>query len=94
MPIDETMLDAVRVALLTAIKIAAPMLAAGVAIGLLISVVQSITSIQDQTLTFVPKIFVMLGVAVVLLSWIAARLAAFATEMFDLTTMFALLSPL
>jgi flagellar biosynthetic protein FliQ len=87
MPIDETMLDAVRVALMTAIKIAAPMLAAGVAIGLIISIVQSITSIQDQTLTFVPKIFVMLAVAVVLLSWLASRLAAFAAEMFDLTTL-------
>lgn len=84
MEMDESMLDAVRVALLTAIKIAAPMLAAGVAIGLIISVFQSITSIQDQTLTFVPKIFVMLAVAVLLLSWIASRLVAFAAEMFDL----------
>jgi len=85
---DEIMLDAVRLALLTAIKLSAPMLIAGVAIGLIISVIQSITSIQDQTLTFVPKIFVMLAVAAVLLSWLAARLAAFAVEMFDLTSLF------
>lgn len=85
---DEIMLDAVRLALLTAIKLSAPMLVAGVAIGLIISVIQSITSIQDQTLTFVPKIFVMLAVAALLLSWLAARLAAFAVEMFDLTSLF------
>ena len=65
-------------------KIAAPLLASGVAIGLVISVFQSVTSIQDQTLTFVPKIFGMIGVAIVLISWIVARLAEFTTEMFTI----------
>jgi flagellar biosynthesis protein FliQ len=87
--LEDSLVDAVRFALMTAIKIAAPMLAAGVAIGLVISIFQSITSIQDQTLTFVPKIFGMIAVAVLLLSWIAARLAAFAIEMFDLTSIIA-----
>ena len=62
--------------------IAAPLLLSGVAIGLIISVFQSVTSIQDQTLTFVPKIFGMIGVAIILISWIVARLAEFTTEMF------------
>ena len=72
----------VRETLIEAIRIALPILLAGVAIGLLISIIQSVTSIQDQTLTFVPKILVMVGVAVVLLPWIVQRLMEFATELF------------
>lgn len=72
----------VRDTLIEAIRIAMPILMAGVVIGLIISIVQSVTSIQDQTLTFVPKILVMIGVAVVLLPWIVARLMEFATELF------------
>lgn len=72
----------VRDTLIEAIRIAMPILMAGVVIGLIISIVQSVTSIQDQTLTFVPKILVMIGVAVILLPWIVARLMEFATELF------------
>lgn len=72
----------VRDTLIEAIRIAMPILMAGVMIGLIISIVQSVTSIQDQTLTFVPKILVMVGVATILLPWIVARLMEFATELF------------
>ena len=75
----------VRDTLIEAIRIAMPILMAGVVIGLIISIVQSVTSIQDQTLTFVPKILVMVGVAAVLLPWIVARLMEFATELFMFT---------
>lgn len=85
MPIDESSLDAVRMALLITLKIAAPILAAGVVIGLVISVIQAVTQIQEQTLVFVPKIVVMILVALALLGWIVERLAAFAAEMFSLT---------
>ena len=85
MPTDDATIYLVRDTLIEAIRIAAPILAAGVVIGLIISIVQSITSIQDQTLTFVPKILVMVGVAAVLLPWIVARLMEFATELFMLT---------
>lgn len=72
----------VRDTLIEAIRIAMPILMAGVMIGLLISIIQSVTSIQDQTLTFVPKILVMVGVAAVLLPWIVRRMMEFATELF------------
>ncbi|MEM7623338.1 MAG: flagellar biosynthetic protein FliQ, partial [Planctomycetota bacterium] len=74
----------VRETLVLALKIAAPMLAAGVVVGLVISLVQTITSIQDQTLTFVPKIVAMILIAVVLLSWITQRLMEFAAYAFEL----------
>ena len=56
-----------------------PILAAGLLIGLIISIVHAVTQIQEQTLTFVPKIVVMILVAILLLGWIVMRLGAFAT---------------
>ena len=82
MPYDESAVFLVRETLLAALKIAAPVLLAGVLIGLLVSLIQSVTSIQDQTLSFVPKIAAMIIVAAFLLPWIALRLAEFASELF------------
>lgn len=81
---DEAVLEMVRVALVLTLKIAGPILLAGVVIGLLISLVQSVTQIQDQTLTFVPKIGGMILVSVLLISWVAQRLMEFCVEMFRL----------
>jgi flagellar biosynthetic protein FliQ len=84
MDVDVALLETARDALILALKIAAPILGAGIAIGLFISILQSITSIQEQTLTFVPKIFSMVIVAALLISWIAKRIGEFAIEMFQL----------
>jgi flagellar biosynthetic protein FliQ len=81
---DESAVYIVRETLLVALLVSAPILLAGVVIGLLISLIQSVTSIQDQTLTFVPKIVVMVLVAVILLPWITLQLIEFAGEMFRL----------
>lgn len=81
---DETMLEHVRQALILALKIALPILGSGVTIGLTISIFQSITSIQEQTLTFVPKIIGMIVVTIILLSWIAARLGEYCAAMLSL----------
>jgi flagellar biosynthetic protein FliQ len=82
--LDDSIVDLARNALLVGLKIAAPVLVAGIAIGLLVSIVQSVTQIQEQTLTLVPKIFVMTAVAIMLMPWIVMRLVEFAAEMFQL----------
>ena len=82
---DEATLTLVRDALIMSLKIAAPILAAGVVIGLIVSILQSVTSIQDQTITFVPKIVVMVLVAAILLPWVTMRLVEFAATLFRLT---------
>ena len=79
---DESVVDTVRQALLITLKVAAPILAAGVVIGLVVSILQTVTSIQEQTLALVPKIVGMAALAVLLLPWIAQRLVEFAAEMF------------
>ena len=53
-------------------------------LGLTVAVLQTVTQIQEQTLTLVPKIFAMTTVAVILLPWIVMRLAEFTREMFQL----------
>ena len=78
----EEAVEVVRMALFQALVIALPILGAGLVVGLFISLFQAVTQIQEQTLTFVPKIAVMIIVAIFLLSWISMRMADFATEMF------------
>jgi flagellar biosynthetic protein FliQ len=84
MQLDDQLIETVRQTLILTLKIATPILASGVVIGLVISIFQSITSIQEQTLTFVPKIIAMILVTVALLAWIVQRLAEFTVEMFSL----------
>jgi len=61
---EGVILDIARDALMTVITVAAPPLAIGLAVGILVSIFQTVTSIQEPTLAFVPKI---LGVFVALL---------------------------
>jgi flagellar biosynthetic protein FliQ len=78
---DETAVELAKEMLIITLKVAAPILAAGVVVGLIVSIFQSVTSIQDQTVTFVPKIVVMIIVAALLLPWITARLVEYAAEL-------------
>jgi len=75
-------LELVRMALMEALLISLPILGAGLVVGLIVSIFQSLTQIQEQSLTFVPKIVVMIIVALLLLGWIAMRLHDFCTVMF------------
>ncbi len=74
--------DVARIALMQALLIAVPILGSGLIVGLVVSLFQAVTQIQEQTLTFVPKIVTMILVAIFLLSWISIRMADFAREMF------------
>ncbi|HOL13703.1 MAG TPA: flagellar biosynthesis protein FliQ, partial [Bacillota bacterium] len=59
-----------RDAVLTALLIAAPALIIGLIVGLVISIIQAATQIQEQTLTFVPKIVAILLAIVLFSPWI------------------------
>ena len=62
---------------------AAPILLSAIIIGLTVSIVQSVTQIQEQTLTFVPKIFAALVVLVVAAPWMLDVFTSSVKEMFD-----------
>lgn len=75
--------ETVRSALMEALILSLPILGAGLVIGLIVSLFQAVTQIQEQTLVFVPKIVVMVLVVIVLLGWITIRMSEFAVEMFS-----------
>lgn len=67
-----------------AIKIGAPILAVSLIIGLAIAIFQAATQIHEQTLTFVPKLFITAIMLIVLGSWMIEVLSDFTYYMFDL----------
>ncbi|MFG0330943.1 MAG: flagellar biosynthetic protein FliQ [Phycisphaerales bacterium] len=76
--------DLIREALVNALIIAAPILIAGMVIGLCISLFQTVTQIQEQTLTFVPKIAGMMLVAILMIPWILNRLLTLTIDLFNI----------
>ncbi|HQD77907.1 MAG TPA: flagellar biosynthesis protein FliQ [Bacillota bacterium] len=70
-----------RDAVLTALLIAAPALIIGLIVGLVISIIQAATQIQEQTLTFVPKIVAILLAIVLFSPWIMKTAKAFAERL-------------
>tara|TARA_Y100000589_G_scaffold286073_1_gene285996 strand:+ start:2993 stop:3244 length:252 start_codon:yes stop_codon:yes gene_type:complete len=75
-------IDALRMALMYTLLLSAPILGAGLIVGLVVSLIQAVTQVQEQTLSFVPKIAAMLLVAVALMAWLVMKLSDFAMEMF------------
>lgn len=76
-------IDITRQALFLIIECSAPLLLISLVVGLVISIFQTITSIQEQTLTFVPKIIaVFLGIMLVG-SWIMTNLTDYVTELWS-----------
>jgi flagellar biosynthesis protein FliQ len=74
--------DLIRHTLVLALTISAPMLLIGLAVGILVSLLQAVTQIQEQTLTFIPKIAAMTAAAIILMPWIAQRLLEYTATMF------------
>jgi flagellar biosynthetic protein FliQ len=74
--------DLVRNTLVLALIVAAPMLIIGMCVGIFVSLAQAVTQIQEQTLTFIPKIVAMVASAILLMPWMSTRLIAYATAMF------------
>jgi flagellar biosynthetic protein FliQ len=81
---ESTIIEIAIQAMIVTGKVAAPILLTSLVIGFTVSLVQSVTQIQEFTLSFVPKI---LGVAVVLVvagSWMLTELETFTKSMFEL----------
>ena len=78
----ETLLDLAKSTLLTALMICAPALLVGMAVGLAISFFQTVTSLQEQTLTIVPKMLAVLVTIVVLMPWILGTLREYTAALF------------
>jgi len=75
--------DVVRESLTVMLLLSSPILLAGLVIGLLVSILQAVTQVQEQTLSFVPKIIGMGIAAIVMTPWVARIIAEFAQRMFS-----------
>jgi flagellar biosynthesis protein FliQ len=81
---DSSVIDIAVQAILLATKLAAPILGVSLAIGLFIGLIQSATQLQEQTLSFVPKLA---GVALVLViagHWMLSQIIGFTHGLFDM----------
>ncbi len=79
----ENVIEIGQSAVTTVILVAGPMLLGGMLVGLIISIVQAATQINEMTMTFVPKILTVFVVLVLSLPWIMGRLTTFTVELFD-----------
>ena len=70
-------------ALFTIIKVAAPLLLVSLAVGLLVSIFQTVTSIQEQTLTFVPKVLSIFLMIMLIGHWMLTEMANLMTNMWS-----------
>jgi flagellar biosynthesis protein FliQ len=79
----EAVIEIGQQALRTTLLVAGPMLLAGMAIGLVISIIQAATQVNEMTMTFVPKIVVVFLVMVLSLPWAINQLTGFTRDMFE-----------
>jgi flagellar biosynthesis protein FliQ len=66
-----------------AMKIGGPLLIVGLLVGLVISVFQAVTQIQEQTLTFIPKIVATAAVVIVAGPWMLDQMIVYASELYS-----------
>ncbi len=86
---DETLfLTMLQKALMLMMIISAPILLSAIVVGLAISIIQSVTQIQEQTLTFVPKIFAAILVLIVAAPWMIDIFTSTTKEMFEYIKVF------
>lgn len=76
-------IDIAREALWLIIICAAPLLLVSLVVGLIISIFQTVTSIQEQTLTFVPKIISIFITLIICGGWIMDNIVSFMTRLFE-----------
>ena len=77
----QTVIDLGQSALTQILLIAGPLLLAGLLVGLLVGVLQTVTSIQESTLTYVPKMVAVVVVFLICLPWISRTLVTYATQL-------------
>ena len=79
---QDTVISLATQAMTLAVKIAGPILLAGLVIGLLVSIFQAVTSIQEQSLSFIPKIVGVAVIIVLLGPWMLGQLVTYTQNLF------------
>lgn len=80
---DATVLDVTQKALILAITISAPILGAGLVVGLMVSVFQAATQIHEMSLTFIPKILAVAVAVAILGPWMLRQMLTFTSGLLE-----------
>ena len=75
-------IDLLKQAMLMALVIVGPILVIGMIIGIFISLIQAVTQIQEQTLSFVPKLFAMAIAVMIVMPWMFQKLIEYTRHLF------------
>jgi flagellar biosynthesis protein FliQ len=79
---QDTVVSLATAAMTLAIEVAGPMLLVGLVIGLVVSVFQAVTQIQEQSLSFIPKIVGLAALIVILGPWMLGQLVNYAQNLY------------
>lgn len=79
---QQLVIDLAQQAVITILYVSAPLLGLGLIVGLAISIFQATTQIQEQTLSFVPKIVAILGAMVIFGPWMLTTVVNYTTNLF------------
>lgn len=79
---DVHVVQLLREALMTTLVVSAPFLSVGMIVGLIVAIFQTTTSIQEQTLTFVPKIVAIFVSIIIFSSWMISMLVSYTKNIF------------
>ncbi len=80
---QDTVVNLASQAMSLAFKVAGPMLLAAMVVGLVVSIFQAVTQIQEQSLTLIPKIAVIAVIAVLLGPWMLGQLIGYTTNLYS-----------
>ena len=79
---QDTVVSLATQAMTLALEIAGPILLLGLIIGLLVSIFQAVTSIQEQSLSFIPKIVALAALIVILGPWMLGQLVSYVQNLY------------
>ena len=77
----DTVLELSTQALELALRVALPLLLVGLVVGVAVSIFQAVTQIQEQTLSFIPKVLALAGVLIVAGPWMLNQLLSYTTDL-------------
>lgn len=79
---NEFVVEVVSQALKVALMLAAPMLVGALVVGVLVSIFQAVTQINEQTLSFIPKILVIIAALVIFSPWMMETMVSYTRDLF------------
>ncbi len=82
MDIDSA-IEITRSAVILTLLVGTPVMGVAMVVGLIISLFQALTQLQDQTLSFVPKILAMVGTLLLIMPWIIGKIVSYTVELWS-----------